>query len=123
MHGAWVVDDTYNGNSQGVAAGLEFLKNSGATRRIYVTPGLVEQGSKTLEVHETIGKQIAKSADIVVLMQNSVTEHILSGLHKARYNGEIVIVEQPLQFYTNLDQFVAAGDVVLMQNDWTDNYQ
>ena len=123
LHGAWIVDDTYNGNSQGVAAGLEFLKKSGAKRRIYVTPGLVEQGSKTMEVHQTIGSQIAKAADVVVLMQNSVTEHILSGLHKAKFKGHITIVENPLQFYTNLDQFVAAGDVVLMQNDWTDNYQ
>ena len=32
-------------------------------------------------------------------------------------------MSDPLQFYTNLDQFVAAGDIVLMQNDWTDNYQ
>jgi len=33
-----------------------------------------------------------------------------------------LIVDDPLSFYTNLDQIVAAGDVVLMQNDWTDNY-
>lgn len=123
MHGAWVVDDTYNGNSQGVEAGLAFLKQSGAKRRVYVTPGLVEQGSKTQEVHETIGKQIANSADVVVLMKNSVTEYIKTGLKQRKFKGKLIEVDNPLQFYTNLDQFVAAGDVVLMQNDWTDNYQ
>jgi UDP-N-acetylmuramoyl-tripeptide--D-alanyl-D-alanine ligase len=123
MHGAWIIDDTYNGNSQGVAAGLAFLKKSGARRRVYVTPGLVEQGSKTQEVHEEIGVQIASSADVVVLMQNSVTEYIKTGLQRRKFKGKLIEVDAPLQFYTNLDQFVAAGDIVLMQNDWTDNYQ
>ena len=123
MHGAWIIDDTYNGNSQGVEAGLAFLKDSGAKRRVYVTPGLVEQGDKNQEVHETIGKHIAESADVVVLMQNSVTNYITTGLEKKKFKGTLLITDDPLQFYTNLDQFVAAGDIVLMQNDWTDNYQ
>ncbi|MDB5167272.1 MAG: hypothetical protein JWN26_417 [Candidatus Saccharibacteria bacterium] len=122
LHGAWVIDDTYNGNSDGVKAGLALLKNMKAKRRIYVTPGLVEQGNKTEEVHIEVGKQAAKSADVVVLMKNSVTDYIVSGLEKAGFKGELTIIDDPLEFYTNLEHFVAAGDVVLMQNDWTDNY-
>ncbi|MFY9227955.1 MAG: UDP-N-acetylmuramoyl-tripeptide--D-alanyl-D-alanine ligase [Candidatus Microsaccharimonas sp.] len=123
MHGAWIIDDTYNGNSEGVKAGLEFLKDSGAKRRVYVTPGLVEQGSMTETVHREMGRQIATSADVVVLMENSVTEYIKAGMKKAGFKGKLVEVDNPLEFYTNLDQFVASGDIVLMQNDWTDNYQ
>ena len=123
LHGAWVIDDTYNGNSDGVAAGLDLLKMADAKRRIYVTPGLVEQGNKTQSVHETIGRQIAGSADVVVLMNNSVTEYIKAGLEAENFKGELIVIDEPLDFYTNLDQFVAGGDVVLMQNDWTDNYR
>lgn len=123
MHGAWIIDDTYNGNSEGVKAGLEFLKHSAASRRMYVTPGLVEQGSMTETVHREMGRQIADSADVVVLMQNSVTEYIKAGMKKAGFKGKLVEIDNPLDFYTNLDQFVASGDIVLMQNDWTDNYQ
>ena len=122
LHGAWVIDDTYNGNSDGVSAGLDLLRTSHATRRIYVTPGLVEQGDKTQSVHEAIGRHIASSADIAVLMNNSVTEYIVAGLTENKFKGELIIIDDPLDFYTNLDQFVARGDVVLMQNDWTDNY-
>lgn len=122
LHGAWIIDDTYNGNSDGVKAGLALLKDATAKRRIYVTPGLVEQGSKTEEVHNMIGKLAAKSADMVVLMENSVTDFIVKGLDDAHFKGELVLVSDPLEFYTNLEQFVAAGDVMLMQNDWTDNY-
>jgi len=123
MHGAWVIDDTYNGNSDGVRVGLELLKDSDAKRRVYVTPGLVEQGDKTESVHIAIGEQAAGSADVVVLMKNSVTEFIKTGLANKQFTGELIEIENPLEFYTHLDQFVAAGDVVLMQNDWTDNYK
>ena len=122
LAGAWVIDDTYNGNSDGVKAGLAWLATVEAKRRIYVTPGLVEQGSQTGEVHRGIGRQIAPVADIVVLIQNSVTKHIQRGLTEANYMGELIIVDDPKNFYVNIEHFVAAGDVVLMQNDWTDNY-
>jgi UDP-N-acetylmuramoyl-tripeptide--D-alanyl-D-alanine ligase len=123
LHGAWIIDDTYNGNSDGVRAGLAFLKTVKATRRIYVTPGLVEQGSRTQEVHERIGELAATSADVIVLMVNSTTKHIMKGLEHKKFSGQLILQDNPLEFYTHLEQFVAAGDVVLMQNDWTDNYQ
>ena len=119
--GAWVIDDTYNGNSQGVEAGLAFLKKAEGRRKIYVTPGLVEQGDATESVHIAIGKQAAFCNE-VVLMRNSVTEYIEAGLEEAGFEGELKIVDDPLAFYQALPSFVATGDVVLMQNDWTDNY-
>lgn len=122
--GAWIIDDTYNGNIEGVRVGLTLLKELSADRRkIYVTPGLVDQGAETESVHVSMGQLIADAApDIVVLMKNSVTAHILEGLNDRQFKGEVKIADDPLRFYTNLDQFVASGDVVLLQNDWTDNY-
>jgi UDP-N-acetylmuramoyl-tripeptide--D-alanyl-D-alanine ligase len=122
LNGVWVIDDTYNGNSEGVRVGLNLLKNLDAKRRIYITPGLVEQGDKTQEIHENIGRQIARVADVVVLIKNSVTDYISDGLRAGNFTGKLLIIDDPLEFYENLDAFVAYGDVVLMQNDWTDNY-
>ncbi len=123
LHGAWVIDDTYNGNIEGMKAGLRLLKELSFKRKIYVTPGLVDQGEETKRVHIELGKAIAQAApNRIVLMENSVTKYIQSGLKQADYKGEVIIEDDPLTFYTNLDQFLAAGDLVLMQNDWTDNY-
>jgi UDP-N-acetylmuramoyl-tripeptide--D-alanyl-D-alanine ligase len=122
LHGAWIIDDTYNGNIEGMQAGLKLLNLLPAKRRVYVTPGLVDQGEETIRVHQRLGKLIAEAKpDVVVLMKNSVTKHILVGLGQD-FKGELVIKNDPLDFYTNLEAFVAAGDIVLMQNDWTDNY-
>ena len=124
MGGAWIIDDTYNGNIEGIRAGLELLKTVEGKQKIYVTPGLVDQGKMTKPVHIEMGELIAKSNPTkVVLMKNSVTEYIQKGMKDGGYEGETEIVTDPLYFYTNLTHFIAAGDIVLMQNDWTDNYQ
>lgn len=120
---AWIIDDTYNGNLEGIRAGTEVLRELAASRKIYVTPGLVDQGEETERVHREMGRLIAAAKpDLVVLMRNSTTEFIKAGLDKAKFSGELRVDSDPLEFYTNLNHFVAAGDLVVMQNDWTDNY-
>lgn len=121
---AWVIDDAYNGSLEGFRAGLELLKELPAKRKIYVTPGLVDQGEETERVHTEIGGLIAKaSPDHAVLMQNSVTEHIVRGLYEGGYQAELHVETDPLNFYENLEHIVASGDLVMLQNDWTDNYR
>ncbi|HWB39242.1 MAG TPA: Mur ligase family protein [Candidatus Saccharimonadales bacterium] len=123
LGGAWIIDDTYNGNLEGIRAGTQLLHDLRAGRKIYVTPGLVDQGEENQRVHREMGKLIAGAQpDLVVLMQNSVTDFIKSGLEQGNYQGELQIETNPLEFYTNLQHFVASGDLVLMQNDWPDNY-
>jgi UDP-N-acetylmuramyl pentapeptide synthase len=121
--GACIIDDTYNGNLEGIRAGTALLGELTAGRKWYVTPGLVDQGKDTARIHNEVGKLIAAAnPDIVVLMKNSVTAHIQKGLAEGKFKGELRVETEPLTFYTNLEHFVSHGDVVLMQNDWTDNY-
>ncbi len=123
INGAWLIDDTYNGNLEGIRAGLELLRSVEAARKMYVTPGLVEQGSETEKVHTEIGKLIAHAQpDIVVFMHNSVSHIMEKSLKVHGFSGIIRIEPDPLAFYTNIQYELAGGDVVLMQNDWTDNY-
>ena len=123
LGGAWVIDDTYNGNIDGIRAGTQLLADLPARRKIYVTPGLVDQGRDTARIHQEMGRLIAAARpDMVVLIQHSVTPHIQKGLEAGGYKGELLIESDPLNFYQNLQLFVASGDLVLLQNDWTDNY-
>jgi UDP-N-acetylmuramoyl-tripeptide--D-alanyl-D-alanine ligase len=117
-----IIDDTYNGNIEGIKVGLallEKLKVSG--KKLYVTPGLVGQGVDTYKIHQQIG-QLIKNAnpDKVFLIANSASPSMEIGLKG--YKGEVEIVDDPLKFYTNLENILAKGDIILMQNDWPDNY-
>lgn len=123
LRDAWIIDDTYNGNIDGMIAGLRLLKELPGKRKTYITPGLVDQGEETERVHNLLGREIAGSnPDKVVLMKNSTTDFIIKGLKEAGYVGELQIERHPLEFYTNIEHFIASGDIVLMQNDWPDNY-
>jgi UDP-N-acetylmuramyl pentapeptide synthase len=123
LSGAILIDDTYNGNLEGMLAGLRLLQDLKAERKIYITPGLVDQGAETQRVHRQIAEQIAATRpDWVVLMQNSATDIITSELQALGYGGKVTYQSDALRFYQNLSQFVRAGDIVMMQNDWTDNY-
>lgn len=123
IHGAWLIDDTYNGNLEGLKAGLKLLTKLEAKRKIYVTPGLVDQGDESKRVHYEIGRVIAfTNPDRVVLMQNRNTDFIKQGMDEGGFTGELIIEIDPLSFYTNIEQFLAAGDLVLMQNDLPDAY-
>jgi UDP-N-acetylmuramoyl-tripeptide--D-alanyl-D-alanine ligase len=124
LGGAWIIDDTYNGNIDGIKAGLMLLKELPAKRKIYVTPGLVDQGVETERVHRAMGGMIAHvNPDRVVLMDNSARPYIEAGLKEAGYDGELQIEDDPLGFYTGMEHYIAGGDLWLLQNDWTDNYQ
>lgn len=124
LGGAWIIDDTYNGNLEGIRAGTRLLAELPAKNKIYVTPGLVDQGKQTAHIHHEMGRLIAAAKpDVVVLMQHSVTEYIKQGLTEAGYKGNVTVIDDPLDFYQNLQLFVAKGDLVMLQNDWPDNYK
>lgn len=123
LNGAWILDDTYNGNIDGMKAGLALMTDIKAKRKIYVTPGLVDQGTEHKRVHLELGKAIADAnPNLVVLMNNSSTESITQGLNQNNFNGELQIVDKPLEFYNNIEHIIAAGDLIILQNDLPDNY-
>lgn len=122
--GVITLDDSYNGNPDGVKAVIEFLAGLKNCRRFYVTPGLVEMGEQTEKIHKQIGKELAKaSIEKIILIKNSVTPYIEQGLKEAEYKGEIIWFDDALTAFAALPYLTAKGDIILLQNDWSDQYQ
>lgn len=122
--GVITLDDSYNGNPDGVNAVIAFLASLKDCRRFYVTPGLVEMGLRTEEIHKQIGKQLAKTnIEKIVLLKNSVTSYIEQGLKEEGYKGEVIWFDDALAAFAALPLLTVKGDVVLLQNDWPDQYQ
>jgi len=55
-------------------------------------------------------------------MDNSVRPIIEKTMLDNGFSGELRIESNPLNFYKNIEHVIASGDLVMMQNDWTDNY-
>ena len=117
------IDDSYNGNPDGAEAAIEFLRTLHGRRRWYVTPGLVEMGSRKEEIHKEMGRQLADAKiEKVVLIRNSVTPYIEKGLKAAGYEGEVVWFDFGPTAFNALPKMTVPGDVILIQNDWPDQY-
>lgn len=122
-NGVLVIDDSYNGNPEGARYAIETLARFKGRRKIYITPGLVETGLFAEKVHEEIGQALAKVADLVVLIQNSVTPFIVKGLKEGRFpEDQIRFFKDAPAAHAAIPEIVKTGDVVLFQNDWPDNY-
>ena len=120
--GITIIDDSYNGNPDGAAAAIEFLKGIPG-RRFYVTPGLVEMGDRSEEVHRTMGKNLAEAGiEHVILISDSVTPHIAQGLKDGGFRGDLKWFDDMPAALQALPHLTVAGDIILIQNDWPDQY-
>jgi len=118
-----VIDDSYNGNPDGVEEAIKTLVLFKKRRKIFITPGLVEIGNKSRDVHQRIGKRLNDVVDLVILVKNSVTPDIEEGLINAGFNkNNIIWFDSMMEAQNNLGSILRSGDVVLFQNDWPDNY-
>ncbi len=124
---ALIIDDAYNGNPQGAAEAIKVLSRFTNRRKIYITPGLVETGGAVAQVHRQIGQSLAKVADVVILIKNSVTPWIEEGIKSVNEptgtsTPKIVWFDTALEAHEALKNILQLGDVVLFQNDWGDQY-
>lgn len=121
--GVLVIDDSYNGNPAGVNEAIKTLALFKNRRKVYLTPGLVETGLENSRVHTEIGKELAKVADVVILVKNSATPYIENGLLEAGFKKENILwFETAFEAHNSLSQILQKGDVILFQNDWGDQY-
>jgi UDP-N-acetylmuramoyl-tripeptide--D-alanyl-D-alanine ligase len=123
--GMLIIDDAYNGNPDGAAEAIRLLSRFTHRRKVYITPGLVEMGSNTARVHTVIGQQLAKVADVVILIKNSVTPYIESGIlnfESGKVKPQVIWFDRAEQAHAALKDVLQPNDVIVFQNDWGDQY-
>jgi UDP-N-acetylmuramoyl-tripeptide--D-alanyl-D-alanine ligase len=122
-NGILIIDDSYNGNPDGAKEAVKTLGKFAGRRAVYITPGLVEIGARADTVHREIGRKLAKTADRVVLIKNSVTPFIAEGLLESGFLQEHIIwFATATEAYKKLPEILKSGDVALFQNDLPENY-
>lgn len=120
--GVTVIDDAFNSNPAGAQAAMEVLGGFEG-RRIVVTPGMVELGAEEEQRNREFGRQIAKVADIALLIGVKRTEPIKEGMLDQGFPKEnIYSLESIDQASAFLAREGRVGDVVLFENDLPDNY-
>lgn len=119
-----IIDDSFNSNIQGTAVALKTLKLFGDARKIIVTPGLVELGSRENAENYEFGKRIADVCDIAILVGKNQSESIKKGLVDSGFEQQNIIIKETLFEVTDMFKtMLKNGDVVLLENDLPDNYK
>ena len=117
-----IIDDSYNANEDGVKASMEVLKTFEG-RKIVVTPGLVELGKREGIANYEMGKLLAKTANLVIVIGNHNAEMLVSGLIDGGMERENISFYKTLNKGNEyLNSIIKEGDVVLFENDLPDNY-
>ena len=111
-----IIDDSYNGNPEGVREAVDVLSLFAERRKIYITPGLAEVGKKNEEVHLEIGKNLAGVADMVILEKNEGCKFIRNGLLQNNFLEKYIKeYDSIFEAHLDLDNILLSRDVVLFQ--------
>jgi len=119
--GVLVVDDTYNANPAGAGAALELLGSLPIDgRRVVVTPGMVELGTRQRTENEAFAGAAARIAAAVVIVGRTNVEALRRGA--AEGGADVVRVATRERAVEWVRGTLVRGDAVLYENDLPDHY-
>lgn len=120
----FVIDDSFNGNLEGIASILDLMRSTPFTwRKILVAWWVVELWDETEKVHLQLWKQMAEVSDMILLVEWPVWNAIKKWLQESWFSqNKIKIYTSPLMLHADLTNIIQSGDMVVFQNDLPDNY-
>lgn len=119
-----MIDDAYNSNPVGSKEALNVLKQFKG-RKIVVTPGMIELGSKQKELNYKFGTYMLGSCDYVILVGQKISKDIYDGLKKSNFKMENVFVVNHINdAFSKLNTLCKNDQInyVLFENDLPDVY-
>lgn len=123
--GVTIIDDAFNSNPEGSRMAVDALSRFTGGRRIIVTPGMIELGDKEFELNRALGRHIAESLDVAIIVGQYNREALLKGIDDAGKMPECDVV--PVSTFTEAQQYLSTflrpGDTVLYENDLPDTFK
>lgn len=118
-----IINDAFNSNPVGAKAALAVLKGF-PSRRIIITPGMVELGEREAEYNREFGREMADCVDIAIIVGKNRAMPIIEGLKEAGFPESDIHRVDSLDDSTRLlHSLVRPTDTVLYENDLPDHYQ
>ena len=118
-----IIDDAFNANPVGAKMALEVLDQISGTKKIIITPGIVELGAQDYEINYNLGIEISKVCDYIILVGPKRTKPIQDALIKAGCPQDKYFVAGNLtEAVSQMNKIAEKGSVILFENDLPDNY-
>ena len=114
-----VIDDSFNSNFEGFKNAIMVLSLCD-TRKILITPGLVDQKEKIQEYYQELGYIIMQNIDYVYLIKNENINALVNYFKNNQFNKYIVVdsFKEAFERARNQNDYAT----ILIENDLTDYY-
>lgn len=123
VNGSLLIDDAYNSNPEGCLEAVRVLGSFDGKKRVIITPGLIELGSREYDCNYALGLEATKHCDIIILVGQNRSKPMMDAINTTEFNKENVYVvssfKEAMEIYTPMAN---RDSVVLLENDLPDNY-
>jgi UDP-N-acetylmuramoyl-tripeptide--D-alanyl-D-alanine ligase len=118
-----LIDDAYNSNPEGCLEAVRVLSHFENRKKVIITPGLIELGSKEYECNYNLGLEAAKHCDIIILVGKNRSKPMMDAIATTDFPKDKVFVassfREAMEIYM---PFCDNTSIVLLENDLPDNY-
>lgn len=122
--GITIIDDAFNSNPTGSHMAMDVLAGMEGGKHIVITPGMIELGDKQELHNRSLGKKIATSADVAIIVGEYNRDALLGGIKDGGMTDDKVhAVASFAEAQMVLSRIVTAGDTVLYENDLPDTFK
>lgn len=122
--GITIIDDAFNSNPTGSHMAMDVLARMTKGKRIVITPGMIELGDKQFFHNESLGKKIAESSDVAIIVGEYNREALLKGINNGKMAEDAVhAVASFAEAQQILSTIAKSGDTVLYENDLPDTFK
>jgi UDP-N-acetylmuramoyl-tripeptide--D-alanyl-D-alanine ligase len=116
--------DAYNSNPTGFAAALDVLGTLPASRRVLITPGMIELGDQQFEENRKVARTAAGIVDLVIIVGSVNREALMAGFSDAGFPSEkLITVDSRDEGFAILAERQQTGDLILIENDLGDLHE
>lgn len=123
INGSTLIDDAYNANPEGCLEAVRVLSSFDRMKKVIVTPGLIELGSREYECNFALGVEAAKLCDIIILVGIGRSKPLKEGAESVGFNPDnlytVSSFKEAMEVYSS---FADSNTAVLLENDLPDNY-
>ncbi|NLC96279.1 MAG: UDP-N-acetylmuramoyl-tripeptide--D-alanyl-D-alanine ligase [Erysipelotrichaceae bacterium] len=122
INGLKFIDNAFNSNPVGAKMSLEVMKMM-PKKRIIVTPGMIDLGSKQKEVNYDFGYSMKDNIDIAILVGETQTLPIKQGLDDSGFKSDnIYVVKTVKEAFALVYSIATNKDTILLENDLPDAF-
>lgn len=117
------IRDAYNANQHGFRAALEVAAALPASKRVLVTPGVIELGASQAAVNQALSREAAAVCDHTLVVADANRAAFVDGHAAAGRSDRLVAVASRTEAFRWIAEHVKPGDLVMLENDLPDLYE